>query len=174
MLESERQAVLDEEHLRLLRIAYIVMGATTAVISLFALVYVAFGVAIGAEMARSVPSRPGQPDARFVGYFIMVFGLVFFGFFAGGATLKLLTARFLRLRRHRTFCQITAAITCIEVPYGTLLGIFTFQVLGRPSVAALFGAPVYAPYPTYPPQPPYPLVPPPPQQPPPPPPPPRV
>jgi hypothetical protein len=155
MTDSERQAILDEEHLRLLRIAYIILGITNGVISLFALFYVAMGSLVGSEMARTMPNRPGQPDVRIVGYVMMVFGGVLFGFLAGGAALKLFAAHSLRLRRHRTFCQIAAAVTCIEVPFGTILGIATFQVLGRPSVAALFGAYVnYPPYPLIPPQPP--------------------
>lgn len=161
MIDSERQAVLDEEHLRLLRIGFIVTGVTNAVISLFALVYVGLGVMVGSEMARSMPSRPNQPDMRALGIFFAVFGGIMFAFLGGGALLKLLAARFLRLRRHKTLCQIAAALTCLEVPYGTILGIFTFQVLGRPSVAALFGA--YPAYPQYqvPPPPPYPPPPPP-------------
>ena len=39
-------------------------------------------------------------------------------------------------------CQITAGLSCLEIPYGTVLGALTFVVLARPSVAALFrGAP---------------------------------
>jgi hypothetical protein len=33
---------------------------------------------------------------------------------------------------------VTAAISCLEVPYGTLLGVLTFMVMARPSVRALF------------------------------------
>jgi hypothetical protein len=144
MLDSERQSLLDEEHLRLLRIAYIVAGATNAVFSGFPLIYVALGLFMGSDMASSLPRNPGQPDPRTFGIFFAVFGGVFFLFLVTAAALKLFAARALRLRRHKVLCQVAAAVTCLGIPYGTVLGIFTFQVLGRPSVAALFGA--YPPY----------------------------
>jgi len=34
--------------------------------------------------------------------------------------------------------MIVAGLGCLAVPYGTLLGVFTFVVLGRPSVVRLF------------------------------------
>jgi hypothetical protein len=145
MLDTERQSLLDEEHLRLLRIAYIVAGATNAVFSGFPLIYVALGLFMGSDMASSLPRNPGQPDPRTFGLFFAVFGGVFFVFLVTAAALKLFAARALRLRRHKVLCQVAAAVTCLGIPYGTVLGIFTFQVLGRPSVAALFGA--YPPYP---------------------------
>lgn len=40
--------------------------------------------------------------------------------------------------RHRTFCIVMAAITCLSIPIGTILGVFTLVVLLRPSAAALF------------------------------------
>jgi hypothetical protein len=33
---------------------------------------------------------------------------------------------------------IFAAISCLELPYGTALGLVTFSVLGRPSVKTMF------------------------------------
>ncbi len=56
------------------------------------------------------------------------------------AALKFYTAVCLKQRKSRTFCLVVAAISCLEVPYGTILGVFTFLVLERPSVARLFGA----------------------------------
>jgi len=35
----------------------------------------------------------------------------------------------------------TAALTCLGIPWGTVLGVCTFLVLERPSVAALFPTP---------------------------------
>jgi len=136
MIDSERQAVLDEEHLWLLRFGYIVAGVTSALLSPFALVYVAMGV----FTSQMMPTHANQAEsARAVGIVMAVFGGLLFALFAGGGALKLFASRCLRLRRHKTVCQIAAAISCIGIPYGTILGIFTFQVLGRASVAALFG-----------------------------------
>ncbi len=58
------------------------------------------------------------------------------------AGLKLGVALSLKKRKARTFCMVVAAFECLGVPYGTLLGIFTFIVLGRDSVTRLFEASV--------------------------------
>lgn len=156
MNETERQRLLDEEHLRLLRIGYFVAGGTTAFVALFGLVYVAMGFFFVLGLS-SAPVRPHEPPPAFIGWLFGLIGITFT--VVGGilATLKLLTARALGQRNGRTLCLVTAAFTCLSVPYGTALGIFTFVVLGRPSVRALFGV---EPLPAAPP-PPYPIVPPP-------------
>ena len=43
-------------------------------------------------------------------------------------------------RKHYTFCLVIAAISCMFMPLGTVLGIFTIIVLMRPSVKELFAA----------------------------------
>ncbi len=45
----------------------------------------------------------------------------------------------LRRRRWWTFCYLTAWGECLMFPFGTILGIFSIIVLGRPSVKRLFG-----------------------------------
>jgi hypothetical protein len=44
----------------------------------------------------------------------------------------------LRKRRHRTLSFVMACLTCINIPLGTALGVFTLVVLSRPSVKALY------------------------------------
>lgn len=47
----------------------------------------------------------------------------------------------LALRKHtrRTFVLVMAALNCLAVPYGTVLGIFTFLVLQRTEAKEIFG-----------------------------------
>ena len=45
----------------------------------------------------------------------------------------------LRQRKWWTFCYLTGWGECLMFPFGTILGIFTIIVLGRPSVKRLFG-----------------------------------
>ncbi len=54
------------------------------------------------------------------------------------AFLVFLTDRFIKAQRHHIFCLIIAAIICLQIPFGTTLGIFTLIVLLRPSVKKLF------------------------------------
>jgi hypothetical protein len=54
------------------------------------------------------------------------------------AVLNLLTWRSLKARHGRTLTLVTAGLNCLFMPLGTVLGIFTFIVLLRPSVKELY------------------------------------
>lgn len=54
------------------------------------------------------------------------------------AALLIVTGRSLQKRRRILFCQVIAGLSCIMIPIGTVLGIFTIVVLQRPAVAAAF------------------------------------
>ena len=56
------------------------------------------------------------------------------------AGLKLAAAFCIKKRKSRVFCMVVAAIECLEIPYGTLIGVCTFIVLDRDSVIRLFDA----------------------------------
>lgn len=45
----------------------------------------------------------------------------------------------LKKRRHRLLIQITAALNCLFIPYGTLLGVLTLVALETPAARRLFG-----------------------------------
>lgn len=139
MTEQEtRDSIVNQEHLRLLSIGYLVSAAWAAVTSLIGLFYAFMGVAMTSWMA-SMPQRPDQqPPPPFFGWFFGLFGLLMFTVLITVAVLKFITAQRLKQRRSRVFCMIVAGLGCLAVPYGTLLGVFTFVVLGRPSVVRLF------------------------------------
>jgi hypothetical protein len=127
-----REAIIDDEHLRLLRIGYFVSAGQTAVFIPLGLFYAAMGVLI--------PRLPGAgaPPPPFMSLFFGIFGTVITGIAVVATGLKLFTAIRLKERRSRTLCMITAALTCLEIPYGTALGIMTLVVLGRASVQREF------------------------------------
>jgi len=136
--DDARQAILDQEHLRLLSIAYLVSAGMSAFFSLFGLLYASMGAFMAALIARA-PVKPGEelPPA-FIAWFFGLFGLGMFSIMLGFGVLKLIAYRRLQQRRSRAFCMVVAGLSCIGVPYGTLLGVFTFMVLGRPTVVRLF------------------------------------
>jgi hypothetical protein len=137
---EQRQAVLDEEHLKLLRIGYLVSAGMNALFSLLGLVYIGLGVLM-ATVLSSLPVRHGPPPPpAFVGWFMGAMGLGMFLLMLTLAILKFRTARCLGNRRSRGFCMVVAGISCLGFPYGTLLGVSTFLVLGRSSVKGLFEA----------------------------------
>lgn len=136
--DSEVRRRIDEEHLRLLRIGYLVSGILSAVFSIFPLFYVGMGVLFASSIPGS--ARPGSTDMdpRIFGWLFAAIGVGAFLFLAAGAALKLAVAGAIRRRRAHTLCLVGAAWTCLGIPWGTVLGVLTFVVLERPGVRALF------------------------------------
>lgn len=137
--DGERQRRQDEEHLKLLSIFYYVAGSLSALIALFPLMYGAFGLAMMAAGGVASP-RPGPEavvPAMLGGCFAFAGGMLFL---LGGtlAAVKFYAGYCLSRHRSRTFCLVVAGLTCLAIPYGTVLGVFTFVVLARPSVEELF------------------------------------
>lgn len=143
-LPPSPQAFEDAGHIRSLSIAHYVFAGLSALLSCFSLIYIFLG---GAFILGKVPPSPAPPagsppppDMAFMGWFFALFGLAFLILGLGIAICQFLTARWLSARKKRTFCFVVACIECINMPLGTLLGIFTILVLSRPSVKALFDA----------------------------------
>lgn len=55
-----------------------------------------------------------------------------------GMTLNVLAGRFLAQRRHWMFCAVVAGLNCLNMPLGTVLGVFTLVVLTRDAVRSGF------------------------------------
>jgi hypothetical protein len=138
MSDVERQATIDGEHLRILSICYLVYAGVNVFFSLFGLLYAFMGLFV-TELISRVPPQPNQPPPpEFVGLFFGVFGFGMFALMMVLAVLKFIVAKRLKQRRSRTLCMVVAALSCFGIPFGTVLGVFTFVVLSRPSVAKMF------------------------------------
>jgi hypothetical protein len=138
-----RQTIVDEEHLKLLSLGYMVSGGFNAFFSLFGLFYAFMGGMMSAVLSH-IPEPAGKADQtppQFVGWIFGAVGLTIFAFCVTFGILKFLAASRLKQRRSRVFCMVVAAFTCLEFPYGTFLGVVTFIVLGRESVIRLFSPP---------------------------------
>ena len=128
----------DDEHLRILSICHYVYGGVKAAVACIPLIYVAVGLfmLLGSIMAGS---DEGAPPAIIGGIFIVIGGaVVLFGWAVAACVIY--AGRCLTQRKHRTFCFVMAAVCCLSIPFGTVLGVFTIIVLSRPSVKALFEA----------------------------------
>jgi hypothetical protein len=136
--ETARQQILDHEHLRLLSLFYYISAATTALVALFPGMYVLMGAFFIAGSGFSRRGAEGFPAA--MGWVLVAIGIVLMGLLAAVAGLKLCAARCIRNRTQRTLCLVAAGISCLGVPYGTALGVFTIMVLERPTVVALFAS----------------------------------
>jgi hypothetical protein len=133
--EQARQQILDDENLRLLRICYFIAAGLTTVTSIFVLLYMLMFTFIFTRIG----ARPGMnmPPA-FIGSIFGVIGVVLFLLMIGMAVMHCLTAMRLTEKRSRIFCMVVAVITCMSIPMGTLLGIWTLLVLSRPTVKQAF------------------------------------
>ena len=126
----------DLEHLRLLTIFYYVLAAINAVFALLPVIHLFIGLLLllGGLATGKNEALPISFFGRFfamIGLFPTTLGVTF-------AALKFYTARFLSERRNWLFCMVVAGVACMSFPMGTALGVFTFIVLCRPSVRALF------------------------------------
>jgi len=146
--EQYRQGIIDEERLSLLAVFYWVSGGVTVLISLYFLVYVALGAAL-----VLFPGAGIDASSSVVGWIFLGVGAFGFLLVAAFATLKIFAGFWIRKRKHRIACLVIAGISCIEIPWGTFLGVYSFSTLQRPSVAALFdtAAPGSVGYPPLPP-----------------------
>jgi hypothetical protein len=91
------------------------------------------------EFFRNLPNARPLPfqNARFFAV-LNVFYLFGILLFVAAAVLNVLSAVFLGRRQHRTFSYVVAGIDCLQIPFGTALGVCTIIVLSRDSVAELY------------------------------------
>ena len=80
----------------------------------------------------------GEPPPKFMGWIFVIVGS---GVLLGGwmlAVLLIVAGRFLKRHKRRVFCMVVAGISCLFMPVGTVLGVFTIMLLSRPTVKAIF------------------------------------
>lgn len=128
----------DEEHLKLLSILHYVWGGLAACGVCFGGFYALIGG--GFMAAASQAQGPNAPPAALGGVFLLI-GCVIAVLAAIMSTLTILAGRNLARRKSYMFCFVIACITCLSVPFGTALGVFTIIVLQRPAVKQMFGVP---------------------------------
>lgn len=124
----------DIEHLRLLSIFHYVMAGLMFLFGSFFLIYVFMGIAI---LNGGMNGGPNPPPPGF-GWFFIIFGGVFVAWGWISAVLTAIAGRCLGRYRARMFCIVVAALSCLNVPLGTILGVFTLIVLMRPNVTRIF------------------------------------
>jgi len=123
----------DEEHLKLLSIFHYVVGGIAGFFSCFPIIHLIMGIAMLAETSRGGPSV----------FFGLIFVMLALTFITLGWTLAIcmiISGRRLARRKCYKFCFAIACVSCLLMPHGTVLGVFTIIVLMRPSVKELFAA----------------------------------
>lgn len=127
------QRKIDAEHLRLLSIFHFI-GAGLAFLALLGLLgHYALFHGFMDDPKLWVDSKRGPPPKEVFEvfrWFYLLFGL----WFAASVGLNVMSGLFIRARTSRMFSMIVAGLNCVQVPLGTVLGVFTLIVLMRDSV----------------------------------------
>jgi hypothetical protein len=131
----------DAEHLRLLSLFHYIRGGLSAFFSCFALIYVVMGVTFASTQIFTRNSN--APPAWFGLLLIFLGGAVILMCWTWAAAV-IYAGRCLAHRKNRTYCMVIAGISCLFMPYGTILGVFTLIVLQRPTVKQMFDQPLLA------------------------------
>lgn len=146
-MSTQPPANQDEQHLQLLSIFHYVAAGIVALVACFPIIHLIIGLfflfappemfAPPDEFATPQPSAP--PTLLFGLMFTIIPAMmILMGWTL--AVVILLGGRSIARRRNYTFCLVAAAICCMFMPLGTVLGVFTIIVLIRPSVKAMFEA----------------------------------
>ena len=129
----------DNEHLRLLSIFHFVIGGLALLVLPLLVMHFVFFITVIAN-AEAWPEGKAPPIPHgMIGLMIamyLVIGLITLAL--GG--INILSGWFLRRKTHRVFSFVVAGLDCLQVPYGTILGVFTILVLTRPSVQRIYEA----------------------------------
>jgi hypothetical protein len=124
----------DAEHLQLLAIFHFIVAG----LAILGLGFVLLHYLLASQLFFNPKMWEGQWRGPPVPAEFLVFMRLFYVFFGTclmlGGVGNLLSGIWIRARRHRWFSLLVAAINCMQVPIGTILGVFTIIVLMRESV----------------------------------------
>ena len=126
----------DEGHLNIISICTFCYAGLVGMVGLLFSIYLIIGVIIAGSAVTS-SSSASAPGAAVGGVFIVIGGLAML-FAFGKAALLVWSGLSMRKRTRPTLSFVVACISCMNIPLGTTLGIFTIMVLNRPSVKAIY------------------------------------
>ncbi len=138
MTVPDPQRIKDEEHLRLLgNFNYIFAGLSAltvvhGVLNIFVLRAIITARATGEVAGESAETLGGMTTMIqvLVGVVMVLAAILAFLSWRNGKNIR---------RRDLSSARIVAVLQCLAFPLGTALGVFTFIVLGRPSVQQRYG-----------------------------------
>ncbi len=123
----------DDQNLNLLSLFHYIMAGLTALFACIPIIHIVLGVLMVTGQLED-----GQPPPPFLGWMFIGFGAAFVVFGWIVAILTAIAGLRLKQRRSRVFCMVVAAIQCLNMPLGTMLGVVTLIVLSRPTVISAF------------------------------------
>lgn len=129
----------DDEHLRLLSIFHFVLGGLVVLMLPLLSLHLMFAYSMFTVfpfLAGPDQNAPPQEAFQIIFWVYPIVGLLFLT----AAAINLLSGWFLLRKRHRVYSLVVAGLDCLNVPYGTALGVFTILVLTRSSVEKMYEA----------------------------------
>jgi hypothetical protein len=128
----------DAEQLKLLATFHYVLAAVGALFACLPLLHVGLGIMMITRPDWMTNGHKASAPPAFFGYFIVAMAAFFILLGWTMAVCTFLSGRYLNQRRRRTFSFVVAAILCVFMPLGTVLGVFTLVVLSKESVIKLY------------------------------------
>jgi hypothetical protein len=125
-----------ERHLRLLEIFHYVLGGLEIFGGCAGIGHLGFGLAtVGGLFAGQVDDAP----PTWVGWIFVASGILWILVGVSIGLLTLHSGRSIRWRTHHKLCLVVAALNCLNMPFGTILGVSTLILLTKPEVKEQFG-----------------------------------
>lgn len=131
-MDDEKNRLQDTEHLKLLSTFHYVVGVFALMFGCFPVIHLVVG------MTFLCGAAGGEGPFEVIGVVFVLVALLSIGFFWTLGLLLFLAAGRLRKRRGHTFCTVVAGLSCVLMPFGTILGVLTLIVLSRQSVKESF------------------------------------
>lgn len=128
----------DAEHLKLLAIFHYVLGGLGFFAACFPLIHVALGTLMIVAPGAMGVEQPQAAPPKIVGFLFLGIGTVFVLLGWTMAVCTVISGRMIARRRRRTFTVVVAALLCMFMPLGTILGVFTLILLQKDSVKRLY------------------------------------
>lgn len=123
----------DVKNLDLLSIFHYILGGITALFSCIPIIHLSLGVAI----LRGVFGGKNPPPQAF-GWLFVILGGTFVLCGWALAVAMIIAGSKLKRKRSYTYCIVIAALECMMMPFGTVLGVFTIIILMKESVKEIF------------------------------------
>ena len=123
----------DADHLRLLAVFHFVFAG----LALLGIGFLALHYGLMQHFLEHPDLWKGHQSGPPPAEFFFIFKWIYFVLgmiFVGASIANLLSGLFIHRRINRLYSLIIAGINCIQIPFGTALGIFTLIVLLRDSV----------------------------------------
>jgi len=139
--EKFRTEIIDNEHLKLLSLFHYIFGGIILAYAFFIILQFIFLFYFLETFLRNSSFNTFTSNNDFdplIFKFILYIGITFFIIMLIGGILEILSGKFIKARKNRTFSYIIAILNLLSIPYGSILGIMTLTVLGRNTIKEMY------------------------------------